>query len=73
MSEGQCPDCGGDRVSTACADEMHLMRDTGRGIRYPLSHLGAVACLGCGRVTLYVKDLAKLRETVQKHPQHFGR
>ena len=55
-----------------CPTEMHLMRG-GPAISFPVSGLTAVVCTGCGRVTFYAKDLARIREAVQKHPRDFQR
>jgi len=51
---------------------MHLMRGD-RAIQWHLTGLTAVLCMGCGRVTLYVKDLDRVREAVRKHPRDFQR
>jgi hypothetical protein len=72
MSDGPCPDCGGERVSASCSSEMHLMRG-GPAIRWPLTDLRAALCTGCGRVALYANDLDKVREAVRKHPRDFQR
>ena len=71
MSDTLCPDCGGERVSTACADEMHLMRVTGWGMSVPLSSLRAVVCLSCGRAVMYVKDMDKVRQADRQYPDQF--
>ena len=71
MSETLCPDCGGERVSTDCAHEMHLMRVTGWGVSFPLTSLRAVVCLSCGRAALYVKDVDKVRQAVRQYPDQF--
>ena len=37
----------------------------------PMSFLNAVACLNCGELRLYARDLPSLRQLTQEHPEWF--
>jgi len=73
-----CPSCDGARVEVGVRTDIDrqsitLWRRTRRrwGIR-DVTTVRALACVGCGLVTLQVTDLAALRAEVEKHPETFG-
>jgi hypothetical protein len=60
-----CPQCGGRRVGTYLSDVLSLKK--GRTV----GTLQALVCISCGLTMLYVRDLTKVREYLQKEPEGF--
>lgn len=72
-----CPTCDGVRVEVGVRTEadqqgIKLWRRTRRrwGIR-DVTAVRALACVGCGLVTLHVSDLENLRAEVAERPESF--
>ena len=67
-----CGDCGGAQVVGAVIEDRWLRRPVVE-FRLPrhITGLNPVVCVGCGRVSLYVADLAEFRSYVDGNPSYF--